>query len=117
MLTADIIQAVGNLTAERFNQGDQVEGRGIVKTISEVQPEEYDTTLKQYQQRVEIQWFESNTEMFSSIAETIKASMFGMVQSKDHVLGVYHQVTQYGYDPERDLHILVLEFLIEHIVS
>ena len=117
MLAADIIQAVGNLTAERFNQGDQVEGRGLIKTISEIQPEEKDVVLKQYQRRVAIEWYEKDTSTFEAKTESIKASMWGMVDTVDTVKGVYYIDTGYGYDSERRLYVLVLEFIIEHIVA
>ena len=114
MIVGLIRTAIDDLWTERFPQNHDVDfPKGLVKELSEIWQPEDDMTDREYERRVEIQWFDQDTDNFEAKKETIITAMLGLT-SNSEVDRVQYLGSQVGYSPIEDRMVLSMEFLIEH---
>lgn len=114
MIVGLIRDAISNLWVERFPQDHSVAfPKGLIKEIGETWPEEDDMTDREYERRIEIQWFDQDTDDFEAKKESIITLMLGLT-SNSEIDKVRYTGSQVGYSPNEDRMVLSMEFLIEH---
>ena len=107
---------IANTWVERFPNNHAIKyPKSLIKCISNTIIIEKDNNLDHYELRMEIQYFDKVFSNFSS-KETEIINKVYQIEGVLDVTFVTHIGTDFGYDPNEEVHVLSIEFIIEYAI-
>ena len=114
----NILGVISNLWVENFPVNNSTSfPKGIVKRVSTPLVVSKDrTTPRQFNSRISIIWYDTNSIGFDAKMEAIITALYGL-ESDASIINVSYDSRTDGYDPNTDKHIMNLDFIIKHYTT
>ena len=111
----NIRNAISNLWVEKFPHGNTTSyPKGLIKRIA-MPALKYKGVMVdgRYDSRISILWYDKNTDSFDTKMAEIQTAMEG-IKSDAKIYSVIYENREHGYDPNTDLHVMELEYIVKH---